>query len=242
MKEKVEKLSLWIKTEVEKAKANGVVYGLSGGIDSAVIAILCKKVFPDNSIALIMPCNSINEDLKDAMELIEKFNINYKIIELSEIYHSFSSLLSENIKKNVNDNSLSNANMKPRLRMISLYYFANHLNYLVVGTCNKSEIMVGYSTKYGDSGADILPIGNLLKSEVIALAKHLDVPERIISKPPSAGLWKGQTDEEEMGITYAQLDEYLRIGELDDETVKAKIEGKIALSKHKRSNPSKPNF
>ena len=233
-----EKMTSWIKNEVKNAKANGVIYGLSGGIDSAVVAVLCKKIFPKNSLALILPCHSIGEDIKDAQELIKKFNINYQVVELSEIYDSFSSLLSGKLKKNVHDDNLARANIKPRLRMISLYYFANSLNYLVVGTSNKSEIMIGYSTKYGDSGADIFPLGNLLKSQVVELAKYLDVTKRMITKPPSAGLWKGQTDEEEMGITYAQLDEYLTSGELNDKKIKKIIETKIELSKHKRNTPN----
>ena len=233
-----EKMTSWIKNEVKNAKANGVIYGLSGGIDSAVVAVLCKKIFPKNSLALILPCHSIGEDIKDAQELIKKFDINYQVVELSKIYDSFSSLLSGKLKKNVHDDNLARANIKPRLRMISLYYFANSLNYLVVGTSNKSEIMIGYSTKYGDSGADIFPLGNLLKSQVVELAKYLDVTKRIITKPPSAGLWKGQTDEEEMGITYAQLDEYLTSGELNDKKIKKIIETKIELSKHKRNTPN----
>ena len=231
-------MTSWIKNEVKNAKANGVIYGLSGGIDSAVVAVLCKKIFPKNSLALILPCHSIGEDIKDAQELIKKFNINYQVVELSKIYDSFSSLLSGKLKKNVHDDNLARANIKPRLRMISLYYFANSLNYLVVGTSNKSEIMIGYSTKYGDSGADIFPLGNLLKSQVVELAKYLDVTKRMITKPPSAGLWKGQTDEEEMGITYAQLDEYLTSGELNDKKIKKIIETKIVLSKHKRNTPN----
>lgn len=231
-------MTSWIKNEVKNAKANGVIYGLSGGIDSAVVAVLCKKIFPKNSLALILPCHSIGEDIKDAQELIKKFDINYQVVELSRIYDSFSSLLSGKLKKNVHDDNLARANIKPRLRMISLYYFANSLNYLVVGTSNKSEIMIGYSTKYGDSGADIFPLGNLLKSQVVELAKYLDVTKRIIAKPPSAGLWKGQTDEEEMGITYAQLDKYLTSGELNDKKIKKIIETKIELSKHKRNTPN----
>ncbi len=238
MNKLAEKMTSWIENEVKNAKANGVIYGLSGGIDSAVVAVLCKKIFPKNSLALILPCHSIGEDIKDAQELIKKFNINYQVVELSKIYDSFSSLLSGKLKKNVHDDNLARANIKPRLRMISLYYFANSLNYLVVGTSNKSEIMIGYSTKYGDSGADIFPLGNLLKSQVVELAKYLDVTKRMITKPPSAGLWKGQTDEEEMGITYAQLDEYLTSGELNDKKIKKIIETKIELSKHKRNTPN----
>jgi len=242
MEKIIEKITAWIEEQVKNAKANGVIYGLSGGIDSAVIAVLCKKIFPKDSLALILPCHSISEDVQDARELIEKFKINYKIIELSTIYDHLSSLLAKNIGEGEFDDAIAKANIKPRLRMISLYYYANCLNYLVVGTCNKSEIMVGYSTKHGDSAADILPLGNLLKSQVVDLAKYLGVTKNIINKPPSAGLWVGQTDEKEMGITYAQLDEYLSSGALNNNKVKEKIQRKIELSRHKRNAPAKPTL
>lgn len=237
-----QKLSNWIKNRVIDANAKGVIFGLSGGLDSAVVAVLCKKIFPKNSLALILPCQSISEDIKDAQELINKFNINYDVVELSEISDSFSLLLSGKLKEDAHVDSLAKVNIKPRLRMMTLYYFANKLNYLVVGTSNKSEIMVGYSTKYGDSGVDILPLGNLLKSEVRKLAKYLEIPKNIINKPPSAGLWKGQTDEEEMGMTYAQIDSYLITGKLADKKIEEKIQKKIQISKHKRNTPPKPSF
>ena len=216
------KLSSWIKDKVIETKTKGVVFGLSGGIDSAVVAILCKKVFPKSILALIIPCFSLETDIDDALEIIKKFSIPYKIIDLSEIYNSFVSLLSDT-KEEKSSFKLEEANIKPRLRMITLYYFANKLNYLVVGTGNKSEIMVGYSTKYGDGGVDILPLGNLLKSQVKELAKYLKVPKKIISKPPSAGLWKGQTDEKEIGVSYEQLDRYLKTGKLNNRIIERSL-------------------
>ena len=235
-----QKLTNWIENKVISAKAKGVVIGLSGGIDSAVLAILCKKVFPDNTLALIMPCHSLNKDIEHAVSFAKKYDIYYKIIDLSKIYDSFISLL-DGKKKNINF-KLEKANIKPRLRMITLYYFANKLNYIVVGTGNKSEITIGYFTKYGDGGVDILPLGNLLKSQVIELAKYLEIPHEIIQKPPSAGLWEGQTDEEEIGISYKQLDEYLRTGKLNNKMIEKKIQDKINKSAHKRTIPEKPNF
>jgi NAD+ synthase len=133
---------------------------------------------------------------------------------------------------------LALANLKPRLRMTTLYHVANRLNYLVAGTGNRSEISIGYYTKYGDGGVDLLPLGSLVKSEVRALARDLGVPTRIVDKPPSAGLWLGQTDEGEMGFTYAELEEYLRGG--PDSLVPAtvmKIERLVRASEHKRQMP-----
>jgi len=242
MKKLTEEIMAWIKNEVIKSHTQGVVYGLSGGIDSAVVAVLCKKIYPDNNLALILPCYSINQDIEDALELINKFKIDYRLIELTKVYDQFLPLLSEGVGDNNDYKNLAQANIKPRLRMISLYYYANYMNYLVVGTGNKSEIMVGYSTKYGDAGADIFPLGNLLKNQVVELAKYLGVTKNIINKPPSAGLWIGQTDEKEMGISYDQLDKYLCGEEITDKAMKEKIEQRIKSSRHKRTLPPKPSF
>jgi NAD+ synthase len=136
---------------------------------------------------------------------------------------------------------LAEANLKPRLRMIALYYFANRLGYLVVGSGNRSELAVGYFTKYGDGGADLLPLGNLVKGQVGELAAHLGIPRQIIDKPPSAGLWSGQSDEEEMGLTYEELDRYLTSGEAGAE-LRDRIDGMRAAAAHKRSLPPVPPF
>ena len=236
----VQKLCDWMEDKVTKAKAEGVVFGLSGGIDSAVVAVLSMRVLPKNTLAIIIPCHSLEADINDALDLINKFNIPYKIIDLSKVYDSLIHLLNDKEKKG--SFKLAEANMKPRLRMITLYYFANKLNYLVVGTGNRSELTIGYFTKYGDGGADILPLGNLLKSQVKELAEYLDIPKKIINKLPSAGLWEGQTDEQEIGINYDQLDKYLKIGKLDNKRIEEKIQDKIAKSAHKRTTPAKPSF
>jgi NAD+ synthase len=238
----VQKLCDWIRDKATKAKTGGVVFGLSGGIDSAVVAALSIKVFPKNTLAIIMPCYNLETDTDDAMDLINKFNVSYKIIDLSKVYDSFIYLLKDKEKEKEESFKLPDANVKPRLRMITLYYFANKLNYLVVGTGNKSELMIGYFTKYGDGGADILPLGNLLKNQVKELAEYLGIPKKIINKPPSAGLWAGQTDEEEIGINYNQLDKYLKEGKLNNKIIEKKIQDKITQSAHKRITPAKPSF
>ncbi|MEA2088164.1 MAG: NAD(+) synthase [Candidatus Caldatribacteriota bacterium] len=236
----VQKLCVWMEDKVTEAKAQGIVFGLSGGLDSAVVAALSIRIFPQNTLAIIIPCHSLQADIDDALGFVDKFNIPYKIIDVSKVYDSFIHLLNDEEKEG--SFKLAEANIKPRLRMTTLYYFANKLNYLVVGTGNKSELMIGYFTKYGDGGADILPLGNLVKSQVRELAEYLGIPKKIINKPPSAGLWEGQTDEKEIGISYEQLDKYLKIGKLNNKIIEKKIQDKITKSAHKRTTPAKPPF
>lgn len=236
----VQKLCVWMEDKVIEAKAKGIVFGLSGGLDSAVVAALSIRIFPQNTLAIIIPCHSLEADINDALDFINKFNIPYKIINLSKVYDSLIHLLND--KEKEESFKLAEANIKSRLRMTTLYYFANELNYLVVGTGNKSELMIGYFTKYGDGGADILLLGNLLKSQVRELAKYLGIPKKIINKPPSAGLWEGQTDEKEIGISYEQLDKYLRTGRSSNKIIEKKIQDKITKSAHKRTTPEKPPF
>ncbi len=210
-------LTKWLKQKLTLTHARGFVVGLSGGIDSAVVSALIKKAAPRNHLCVIMPCGKINQtDLKDAFSVVEKFRLNSLLVDLTPVYDvlvkTFTTVsLPSTIKGLTSSSRLSLANLKPRLRMITLYYFANRLNYLVVGTGNKSELSVGYFTKYGDGGVDILPLGGFYKSEVVALARELKIPPRVISKPPSAGLWDGQTDEGEMGVTYDAIEKILRL-------------------------------
>ncbi|MGI6143605.1 MAG: NAD(+) synthase [bacterium] len=234
------KLVLWLQEKVGQAGARGAVVGLSGGLDSAVVAVLCKKAFPEGTLALIMPCHSMGEDETHAQLLAERFGIPYRRVVLDDVYDKMLATLTADIDGD-KVLSLARANLKPRLRMITLYFYAAQLNYLVVGTGNRSEIAVGYFTKYGDGGVDLLPLGNLVKGEVLALAFHLGIPKEIINKPPSGGLWPGQTDEAEMGITYRDLDAYLKGCEIDP-GVQARIEDMHYKSRHKRKRPPVPQF
>ena len=226
----------WIRRQVKQARVKGVVLGLSGGIDSAVVAALCRQALgPKRVLALIMPCQSLNQDLLDAKLVAKKLKIRTKTVDLSKACAGLLRILPK-------ARGLAFANVKPRLRMLTLYYFANKLNYLVVGTGNKSEMMLGYFTKHGDGATDILPIGGLLKSQVRALAKELNIPRRIITKAPSAGLWPGQTDEAEIGISYKEIDDFLgnlkkgKAASISKSKVR-RIKAKIKSSEHKRLGP-----
>jgi len=235
MKTLEKKIVKWLKAKMKEAGAKGLICGISGGVDSAVVAALIKKSAGNNHLCLIMPCHSIESDESDARLLAQKLSLNTEIIDLTTAYDAFIKILPEGT-------GLAKANIKPRLRMITLYYFANNLNYLVVGTGNKSESLMGYYTKFGDGGVDLLPLGSLLKRQVWELAGHLSVPQVIIDKAPSAGLWRGQTDEAEMGIIYKELDyilEELEKGRKPKAAKEAvsKIKAKIKISSHKRSAP-----
>lgn len=229
----------WIRAEVEEAAAEGIVLGLSGGVDSAVVAALSKKALGENLLGLIMPCQSEPEDEEDANLIASHLGIKTEQIDLETVFKEFLRILPSG-------NRLAQANLKPRLRMITLYYFANKCNYLVAGTGNRSEIAVGYFTKYGDGGVDILPLGGLLKSEVRRLAGDLGIPKRIIEKAPSAGLWPDQTDEGEMGISYDELDktiDVLESGKRDESNpLLVMVENLVRRSSHKRSPPKSPSF
>ncbi len=229
----IEYLSNWIKNKIKESNAKGVIFGLSGGIDSSLIALISKKTFPKNHLALIMPMEEITEDHNSAMFLIKTKNINYKKINISSIFNSF--------KKSTDiNNKLSLANLKARIRMSLLYMHAQELNYLVLGTSNYSEWYMGYFTKYGDGAADLYPIINLLKSDIYNLAKEMKMPKEILERKPSASLWKNQFDEDELGFTYDSLEKYINKQKIDSNS-KNKILSMHNNTFHKRNNIIKPN-
>lgn len=227
----------WLREKVIAAGCQGLILGISGGIDSAVAAALAKRAFPDSCMGLIMPCESSAEDLQDGLLLVESLGMHYHIINLDDAYHALLKELGYAVDLPEAGAGLIRANIKPRLRMTALYYVAQAQQFLVVGTSNKSELTVGYSTKHGDSGVDLQILGDLRKEQVYELARYLNIPERLISKAPSAGLWTGQTDEGEMGFTYRELDDYIRTGEGEPHLV-ARIQSMFKKSEHKRTVPS----
>jgi len=219
-------------------KANGYVLGVSGGVDSALVAALTvKAVGKEKLFALLMPIDSHPSDLRDGLALCEKFAIPHRILDLSEAYHALRGQYT--IKEDA-AGILALNNTKVRLRMVTLYAFAQSRGALVLGTDNADEIHVGYFTKHGDGAADLVPIAELTKSEVFRAAKMLGVPDCILNRVPTAGLFNGQTDEGEMGVTYEQLDRYLLGGKVD-----AKVEERIAylhrISEHKRNPAHRPS-
>lgn len=230
-----EQLATWIKNIVSVAGCKGVVVGMSGGIDSSVVAVFCHHALPKAVLGVIMPCHSIQQDIEHAQLVARKFNIATKIVELDSVYDSLLKLLPDK-KADNRTAQLDQANLKARLRMVTLYYLANQLGYMVAGSSNRSELSTGYFTKYGDGGVDFMPLGSLVKKHVRKLAHYLGIPKPIIDKPPSAGLWHGQTDEAEMGISYEELDRYLLTGEAQ-ENVKNKIDFMTRNSEHKRQLP-----
>ena len=229
-----EHLVAWFRARADEAGAVGAVVGISGGVDSATVAALCLRAFPQTTLGVLMPCHSDPRDQRDAAAVCDALGLPRTTVVLDAAHDALVAALRPS--EQYADHRLALANLKPRLRMVTLYYFANRLNRLVAGTGNRSEAYVGYFTKYGDGGVDVLPIGGLTKYEVRALATSLGVPQTIVERTPTAGLWPGQTDEDEMGLTYVALDAYL-FGEVVPAAVRARIERLHAASEHKRRTP-----
>ncbi|MDO4710439.1 MAG: NAD(+) synthase [Peptostreptococcaceae bacterium] len=238
---KIDKTVEWIQAMGKAAKVNGMLVGVSGGIDSAVVACLIKRAYPEHSMGVILPIQSNISDLEDAERSIQSSGIQRAYIDLTEDHSNILKKVRSAIGELYSHPNarMTDANLRARLRMSTLYSIANNLNYMVVGTDNAAEILTGYYTKYGDGGVDILPIANLLKSEVYEWAKVLGVPDTIIKKAPSAGLWEGQTDEAEMGVSYHYIDEYLKGNEIPQKE-KDIIERLHQVTAHKRNLPPKP--
>lgn len=234
----IKDISDWIYTRVLEANCEGVVFGLSGGVDSAVIAGLSKLAFPQNSLGIIMPCHSDIDDEIDARLVSESLNLDTEYVNLSKTFDCLIEASKEASNFTSKNKKLALANIKPRLRMTTLYYYAQNLNYLVLGPTNKSEFMMGYFTKHGDSSVDLLPIADLLKRDIFKIAKLLNIPQKILNKKPSAGLWEEQSDEDEMGFSYELLDSYISDDSTSiDDSIKKKIDSMYYSSRHKRTYP-----
>ena len=243
LEKKIDLLVSWLQDKVREAKVDGLVVGLSGGIDSSVVAHLIQRACPETSVAVIMPICSNKQDAIDAMKVVESSGIRHFIIDLSQAHDALLNTVDGALKDAdayVEDRArLGDANTRARLRMTTLYHVANNFRCLVVGTDNKAEWHTGYFTKYGDGGVDLVPLVHLTKSEVREMAKILGVHREIIEKAPSAGLWEGQTDENEMGTTYHMIDRFLN-GETIPEKDQAIIDAHHARSEHKRNLAAKP--
>jgi NAD+ synthase len=231
----------WIKKYVKTANATNIVVGLSGGIDSAVTAALCTNAIgKENMISLGLPCESLSKDLADAQSIAKHLGINFTVLDLTSVYEKFLEI-TRSIPR---IDKLALANLKPRLRMMALYFIGQSKGKsLVAGTSNRAELLLGYFTKYGDGAADFEPIASLYKQEVRKIADVLNIPEKIIVKAPSAGLWPGQTDEGEIGLSYDIVDEILyRIDYnldfkgIDEEDI-TRVRKMMKVSEHKLKMP-----
>jgi NAD+ synthase len=254
MSKRTDSIVEWLRQRLNQSGARGFVFGLSGGVDSAVVARLCQAAAPANVVGVLMPCHSDPRDEADARLVAEHFRIPTIRVDLASTYDRLTATLRDATLALPHDQfpgaaeatedlkaKLPLANVKPRMRMTTLYFVANTLNYMVAGTGNLSEVSIGYFTKYGDGGVDLLPIGDIHKSEVRIAAQELGVPDPVIDKAPSAGLWLGQTDEAEMGFTYAELENYLTNGaELVSPALAMRIERLMRTSEHKRAMPPTP--
>jgi len=243
----------FIRNETGKAGVSGVVAGISGGIDSALTATLAVKALGnDRVLGIHMPESSLTPavDSEDARTLADWLGIEYRTIDIAGIISAFMAAVPDSGSAD----RLTRGNLKARTRMSLLYFHANQMNRMVIGTGNKTEILLGYYTKYGDGGVDLEPIGGLYKTEVWELSRRLGIPESLIAKKPSAGLWAGQTDEADLGISYVKVDEVLRMiedGE-EPETILNKtgvsagqlksVIRRIERNEHKRKAPPVPDL
>ena len=258
------KITDFIKKAKIESNAKGIAIGLSGGLDSALVTYLLKEAIGhENVLAIHMNTStSPKEDKKHSRLIAKNLNIEYKEIAIDHLSKEFVNLTrfrqkiangSNNRKYDEDINRIAEGNLKARIRMSILYYYANLNNFLVAGTSNRSELLIGYFTKYGDGAGDILPIANIYKSQLRKLAIEWNIPEEVINKPPSAGLWNGQTDEKEIGFSYEILDKLLHLmidKRLDNDRIREeinipineinRIRDKVDNSKHKLQFPLSP--
>ncbi|KGX93496.1 NAD synthetase [Pontibacillus halophilus JSM 076056 = DSM 19796] len=243
MQKKIDQLVEWLQQQVNGAGLNGALVGVSGGIDSAVVAHLIKRAFPNDSLGVIMPCKSNPGDQDAAHKVIDSCEIDHLTVDLTETHEVMFSTIAEQLKQKEtyeeSQERLADANLRARLRMSTLYTVATNHKYLVVGTDNAAEWYTGYFTKYGDGGVDLVPLVHFTKGEVRELARELGVPSEIVEKQPSAGLWEGQTDEKEMGVTYDTIDAHLKGEEIPEDDRKI-IEDMHRKTEHKRNLATAP--
>lgn len=229
--EEFESRVAFIKKLLQDAGASGIVYGNSGGKDSALVGILCKAAC-DNTVGILMPCNSkrnFESDMDDGMAVAKQFDIASRVIDLT----AQRELAIQNLEEITAPNNQALSNIAPRLRMITLYAVAASENRMVAGTGNRSERYMGYFTKWGDGACDFNPISDLTVTEIFEFLRYLNAPASIIEKAPSAGLFEGQTDEDEMGVSYRAIDEYMETGVATQQDREI-IQRYHARSEHKR--------
>jgi len=242
-----ETIEKFLSEQIEKHHTKGVILGLSGGIDSAVLAYICKRKLKEKTLAIIMPDTSITPtETEDALKMISLTGIEHKLIDIKPIVNEYSMYLEPNEK--------SRGNLRARVRTNILYYYANSKNYLVLGSSDKSEHLIGYFTKFGDGAADLTPIISLYKLQIREIAKYLGVPDNIISKKSSPHLWKDHEAEEELGVSYEEIDsilyclvekklsvdETVKITQIEKSTIE-KIYELNRNSEHKRLPTQKPD-
>ncbi len=242
-----ETIEKFLSEQIEKQHAKGVILGLSGGIDSAVLAYICKRKLKEKTLAIIMPDTSITPtETEDALKMISLTGIEHKLIDIKPIVNEYSMYLEPNEK--------SRGNLRARVRTNILYYYANSKNYLVLGSSDKSEHLIGYFTKFGDGAADLTPIISLYKLQIREIAKYLGVPDNIISKKSSPHLWEDHEAEEELGVSYEEIDsilyclvekklsvdETVKITQIEKSTIE-KIYELNRNSEHKRLPAQKPD-
>lgn len=231
LNEYIDEIVLFLKDYLKDNHQENYVLGLSGGVDSSLMAAIAKKaVGKEHLMCIMMPIESNPSDLEDAKKVAKALDVNYLILDASKSYNEMKSLFIEN-NEELDRSTLSN--LKVRLRMSMLYAYAQKHHALVLGTDNMDERYTGYFTKYGDGAADVLPLVYLTKAEVVEAAIILGVPEALAKRVPTAGLFAGQTDEGEMGVTYMDLDKFLLGGSVSD-SVRERIEHLHKVSEHKR--------
>ncbi len=193
----------FLKNQVSKNNSNGLIFGLSGGVDSAITSYLCHRALPNQTMTLLLPDSKISPkaETEDAIKMVEDLKLDYKLIDINPIVNQYSKYLEPSER--------ALGNLRARVRANLLYYYANLKKYLVVGSSDRSEFLIGYFTKFGDGSADILPIVSLYKTQIRKMGEFLGVPQSILSKKSSPNLWLGHFAEEELGMSYEEIDSIL---------------------------------